>query len=305
MENFKKALKVAITEQVEGIRFESNKPPVLIQFSSERELTELGSLDQGTVGEITQSLIPETAETQEKPQKGELSIVNFGELKLIGWTGPDPKLFVFIPPQGNQLFVTTWNQVNEIPQDTSPAPISEDVDSMFSISSVSEEASYSPSSGDENPMQDIQPDAVTSSYDQVENTPPPPPMGVSLSPSADELSDPGEQSNSEDLDALGFSNGSIPPSTETGATGTVFSSEKPPVASMEKTEYAPPSAIQESPLKISSDVEPMPSQEELNSDKPHIYFGATLPDEMIDPNQSNPIDNVLQAMIQKRPVICT
>ncbi|MFW7379627.1 MAG: type IV pilus twitching motility protein PilT [Oligoflexus sp.] len=114
MERFKKSLKIAITEKVEGIRLAAGQPPCLLSGSSEQAVEGLSAYTTQDLESLIQTLMPHIDSVERsEPVQGELSIVNFGELKLIGHLGTEPRLFVFIPPQGNQRFRQVWNQLTE------------------------------------------------------------------------------------------------------------------------------------------------------------------------------------------------
>ncbi|SMF32436.1 type IV pilus twitching motility protein PilT [Pseudobacteriovorax antillogorgiicola] len=331
MENFKKALKVAITEEVEGIRFDANQPPVLIQFANEKPLPELGVLEDSVVDEIVRSLIPDSSSQPGEPTKGELSIVNFGELKLIGCTGEQPVLYVFIPPQGNQLYVQTWNQLTEEPQETpEPPSLSEgvDVSGMFSISSIHDEE---PSTGEDSQNEISAEHSIPSLSHEMASDPSPeesfessattqhrdnPFQGVALSSAPDDESEDQNTAQS-DLASLGFSQDAVsdlPDHTHTNTSAsprkTVFSEQPPPMAGLGQTTMVPPEesplptvaqTYQPEPSPESARLSSMPSAHEPNTEESSatIHFGATLPDEMIDPNQRNPIDEILRVMVSQ------
>lgn len=124
MERFKKSLKIAITEKVEGLRLVSGKAPCLLRGSSEQLLDNLNSYPAPDLENLIKSLMPHIdAVEPSQAVQGELAIVNFGELKLIGQLGPEPRLYVFIPPQGNQLFRQVWNQLTEVNIQAPPTPV--------------------------------------------------------------------------------------------------------------------------------------------------------------------------------------
>jgi twitching motility protein PilT len=118
MEKFKKPLKIAITEKIAGLRLEANKAPMkLISASDEQPIDGLDIYDQHGLDQLVRTLMPHIEAVDEaQPVQGELSIVNYGELKLIGISGQNPMLFVFIPPQGQDLFLQVWNHLTEHPK---------------------------------------------------------------------------------------------------------------------------------------------------------------------------------------------
>ena len=112
MEIFKKVLKTAITRGVEAIRFQAGDVPVLIQASSETTLNQVPAHSPEALSQLIKTLLPHIeAVNPEQPVQGELSIVSFGDVKLIGQLGTHPLLFLFIPPQGNALFQQVWHQL--------------------------------------------------------------------------------------------------------------------------------------------------------------------------------------------------
>lgn len=123
MEQFKKSLKIAITEKLEGLRFQADHPPTLLTGSSEKKLESLPPYAASDLVSLIKSLMPHIESVERtQPVQGELAILNFGELKLIGQLEPEPRLFGFVPPQGNQLFRQIWNQLTEDLQQA-PSPI--------------------------------------------------------------------------------------------------------------------------------------------------------------------------------------
>jgi len=123
MERFKKSLKIAITEKVEGLRLATNHSPCLLSGSSEQAVAGLQPYSAQELENLILALMPHVgAVDPSQPVQGELAIVNFGELKLIGHLGSNPRLFVFIPPQGNQLFRHVWNILTEA-EHKAPAPV--------------------------------------------------------------------------------------------------------------------------------------------------------------------------------------
>jgi pilus retraction protein PilT len=121
MENFKKALKQAIMEKAEGVRFEEGQTPTLLFFSNERSLSNLQGMDQYTLEQLIISLLPSSTSPSSSLREGSLSIVNFGELKLLADLQTPIRLFTFIPPQGNQLFQQIKGQLLQ-PQSRSAPP---------------------------------------------------------------------------------------------------------------------------------------------------------------------------------------
>ncbi len=104
METFKKALKQAILDKSEAVRFEESHKPQLMLYSAERPLEHLPEQPRSEVLQLIDSLLPISQSPTGQVREGVLSIVNFGELKLLASTGETARLFAFIPPQGNQIY---------------------------------------------------------------------------------------------------------------------------------------------------------------------------------------------------------
>jgi twitching motility protein PilT len=111
MENFKKALKQAILDKAEAVRFEEAHKPQLMMFAAERPIAPLPEQSRQEILQLIESLLPTTTPTAAPVREGVLSIVNFGELKLLAATGDVARLFAFIPPQGNQMYQQIKNQL--------------------------------------------------------------------------------------------------------------------------------------------------------------------------------------------------
>jgi twitching motility protein PilT len=111
MENFKKALKQAILDKAEAVRFEEAHKPQLMMFAAERPIAPLPEQSRQEILQLIESLLPTTQPAAAPVREGVLSIVNFGELKLLAATGDVARLFAFIPPQGNQMYQQIKNQL--------------------------------------------------------------------------------------------------------------------------------------------------------------------------------------------------
>jgi twitching motility protein PilT len=111
MENFKKALKQAILDKAEAVRFEEAHKPQLMMFAAERPIAPLPEQSRQEILRLIESLLPTTQPAAASVREGVLSIVNFGELKLLAATGDVARLFAFIPPQGNQMYQQIKNQL--------------------------------------------------------------------------------------------------------------------------------------------------------------------------------------------------
>ena len=138
MENFKKALKQAILEKAEAVRFESGQSPHLLYFASEKPLSQLPVAGSDEVLSLIDSLVANGEPLGDSATEGVLAIVNFGELKLIAQSGPKLRLFAFIPPQGNQLYQQTKGQI--LGERSAPQPINIESDTkmnhgMFNLAS--------------------------------------------------------------------------------------------------------------------------------------------------------------------------
>ena len=83
MESFKKALKQAIVDKADGVRFDEGQAPSLMLFANERTLSQLGILDKSSLQTLISSLIPNAFTTGDSLFEGTLNITNFGEIKLL------------------------------------------------------------------------------------------------------------------------------------------------------------------------------------------------------------------------------
>ncbi len=119
MESFKKALKQAIVEKAEGVRFEEGLAPSLMLFAAERELPQLGILDRSLLETLIASLIPTASSTSDSLVEGVLNITNFGEIKLLAAREGNLRLFACVPPQGTSLYQQLKNQLTA-PQARAP-----------------------------------------------------------------------------------------------------------------------------------------------------------------------------------------
>lgn len=120
MENLKKALKQAILDKAEAVRFEEAQKPQLMMFAAERPVAPLPEQSRQEILQLIESLLPMSQPSTVQVREGVLSIVNFGELKLLASTGDVARLFAFIPPQGNQMYQQVKNQL--LNQTLKPAP---------------------------------------------------------------------------------------------------------------------------------------------------------------------------------------
>lgn len=120
MENFKKALKQAILDKAEAVRFEEGHKPQLMMFATERPVAPLPEQSRQEILQLIESLLPMNSPAPVLIREGVLSIVNFGELKLLASAGDVARLFAFIPPQGNQMYQQIKNQL--LNQTLRPAP---------------------------------------------------------------------------------------------------------------------------------------------------------------------------------------
>jgi twitching motility protein PilT len=120
MENFKKALKQAILDKAEAVRFEEAQKPQLMMFAVEKPVAPLPEQSRQEILQLIESLLPVSQPSTVQFREGVLSIVNFGELKLLASTGDVARLFAFIPPQGNQMYQQIRNQL--LNQTLKPAP---------------------------------------------------------------------------------------------------------------------------------------------------------------------------------------
>jgi pilus retraction protein PilT len=111
MENFKKALKQAILDKAEAVCFEEAHKPQLMMFATEQPIAPLPEQSRQEILRLIESLLPTTTPAASLVREGVLSIVNFGELKLLAATGDVARLFAFIPPQGNLIYQQIKNQL--------------------------------------------------------------------------------------------------------------------------------------------------------------------------------------------------
>jgi twitching motility protein PilT len=127
MENFKKALKQAILDKAEAVRFEEAQKPQLMMFAVEKPVAPLPEQSRQEILQLIESLLPVNQPSTLQFREGVLSIVNFGELKLLASTGDVARLFAFIPPQGNQMYQQIRNQLlnPSVKPAPKPAPMEE------------------------------------------------------------------------------------------------------------------------------------------------------------------------------------
>ena len=112
MDSFKKALKQAIVDKAEAVRFEVGRSPVIFALG-EQEMNQLGPMDAVSLQTLIDSLLPlETSSGKDKDiREGSISIVNFGELKLLASCTAPLRLYAFIPPQGDDFFHRTKDEL--------------------------------------------------------------------------------------------------------------------------------------------------------------------------------------------------
>lgn len=140
MEIFKKALKQAILEKAEAVRFEAGQAPSLMSLPSEKPLGALGSLDHQTLFELIDAIIPPNPSSPSVVREGSISIVNFGEVKLLASTMEPIKLLAFIPPQGTLPYLQMKTQLAQQAQKAvAPAAQCSAVSDSFAEKSAAKE----------------------------------------------------------------------------------------------------------------------------------------------------------------------
>ena len=293
MEVFKKALKVAITEKVEALRIEIDTSPTLIQYANERSLEQLGHLNSGELLEVIDALIPGIDHQQEGPVKGELSIVNFGDLKLICSLSPRPILFVFIPPDGNQLYQQIWSQL----QEADPAKHHFSSDDLGDDNEDAGDGWVLPKSPNA-----IEPDFAKQPALEQQQSSEGQDDAVDYSSPADRSFNPGiiadEYSPGADV-AASFD---APTDHPSGSFGFDMEPEDlvQAVPEMPKTPSAPPFGPKAA-KRERIDTSDLPENFDRAPDKKpfRIFFGAVQPDEQLPEVGERPIDPLLRKMIAK------
>ncbi len=339
MENFKKALKIAITEQVEVVRFTANEVPVLVQNSDERTISSLSPMSNMEVQNLIASLIPQGFEHGENLAKGQLSIVNYGELHLIASLKSPATLQVFIPPQGNSLFAKIWHShQSSSPSGDRRTYLDETSDQLSQQPELNQtNTPRDPSSATLEEIQALEEQRRSENYESVANDPYLPSHQESLINSFGINS--GEFGNQETENEDYISDG-LPIHQHTSDTtkdAVMRGSETVAVAPehqahFRKTDYATeqvPSIHHDRPATIGnsnlttenndnteSSLQPeihhfdrtqAQSEEQSTYEGNHytkenpfkIHFGPTVPDEMIDPNQHQKIDEILKIMTEQ------
>lgn len=125
MEIFKKALKQAILEKAEAVRFEAGQAPALVSYSQDKDLTTLGKLEHQTLFELTDAILPPNPSSPSIVREGSISIVNFGEVKLLASVVEPLRLFAFIPPQGTLPYLQMKTQLTQQAQKVPPRILEE------------------------------------------------------------------------------------------------------------------------------------------------------------------------------------
>nr|WP_281181250.1 type IV pilus twitching motility protein PilT [Oligoflexus tunisiensis] len=183
MENFKKALKQAILDKAEAVRFEEAQKPQLLMFAVERPVAPLPEQSRQEILNLIESLLPMNQPAAPQVREGVLSIVNFGELKLLAATGDVARLFAFIPPQGNALYQQIKNQL--LAQTVRPAPKPISVDEQAPPFPPSQQPGHFAMAGvtGQGTSEGVPIASLLRSDDQsVATSPPPPAMGLTVPP---------------------------------------------------------------------------------------------------------------------------
>ncbi len=104
MENFKKALKQAITEKADAVLIEDGQAPQLLSAMGQKSLQNLPVMTTADVQTLMEGLLSNGENLTDRAREGVLAIVNFGELKLIGHDHVPLRLYAFIPPHGDEMY---------------------------------------------------------------------------------------------------------------------------------------------------------------------------------------------------------
>lgn len=289
MEEFKKALKQAILDKAEAVRFEEGLRPSVMIFSAEKPLGGLNVSSSEDVKALIEGLISTGVALGENGREGVLSIVNFGELKLLAQISSPMRLYAFIPPQGNDLYQQIRNDMLEPKTGVKPIDL---VPEEQDLEYLRPEQKSLPPTNDFASMQDsIPPFMNRSAIDaqtQVSALPPKP----EFSPIPSEVSNLGVFENSISL-----------PLTDTERApldGQEYESEnddyhylnkKSPAEAMHTSVSSP--KMPEVSRVIMPEARPQPSTGE-------IHFGADIPGETIERTGGFAIDAILQDMLKRK-----
>ncbi|HYX34845.1 MAG TPA: PilT/PilU family type 4a pilus ATPase [Oligoflexus sp.] len=340
MENFKKALKQAILDKAEAVRFEEAQKPQLMMFAVERPVAPLPEQTRQEILQLIESLLPMSQPTSAPVREGVLSIVNFGELKLIASTGDVARLFAFIPPQGNQMYQQIKNQLLNQSLKPVPKPIAMEEASPFARSEQPGHFAMATVTG----QGSTESFAGTPAAKPEEPALPPSVIGLTVPPlpkatagdtgatvvkprfdkpiPVDFASDPGPDADSDPLKAPEPAQNTVisahvPEALQPAMTPPGFQKEEytdaedyhfnQSVHSLSRgpSEFTNTYAAIHLPVAGPAPhaVEAMESNippRKAPDDQPVIHFGASIPGETIERTGRLPIDTILEEMVSKR-----
>lgn len=308
MENFKKALKIAINEQVEGIRFIENQIPTLFHDNSERVISSQPPMDSQEIRDLMSSLLPQGFDQGEAVAQGQLSIVNFGELNLIGTVRPSLSLQIFIPPQGDPLFSKVWNNLNSLtdPESDDAANHRNEEDYKPENDFLAIDSSITAGHG----LQEPDTKSLVSGYHSVVRTQPQQEDPHEFIARFHNDDDQESQDSSARQSFIEGEEGShsihanpyLASKEDFGETSYPKIQHDRPASIGERSVHDPASqGVEHTHLNLKP-LEATPSgdhQSFYGEENPFkIHFGPLIPDEIVDPHKQHKIDEVLAAMIQ-------
>lgn len=297
MEEFKKALKQAILDKAEAVRFEEGLRPCIMLFSAEKPLGQLNISSGSEVKALIEGLINTGTAIGDNFREGVLSIVNFGELKLLAQVSNPAKLYAFIPPQGNALYQQVRNQLLSPIKDegVQPIPFLPDEASISKMEYQRPEQKSVPPTADFASLQDSMPpfvkrDAIEQQT-QVSGKPPRP----EFAPIPSEVSLIGSLNEGSNSIAL-----PLPDGLSTSIESPEYEGENDDYHYLKKT--MPPNAS----TSMHTAVAPAPAAQPAAILSPasdgevRIHFGAHVPGETIERKERFAIDSILQDMIRRK-----
>src|SRR5690606_6545256 len=106
MKLFKSVLKNGLKNNAIRFKFEAGSICEFEKDDGEIAIDQRDIPDQTLLKELFAAFFPRDAEAlaQGKPVRGVLSVVNHGDLILLGVPGATPRLEVFVPPHAERLF---------------------------------------------------------------------------------------------------------------------------------------------------------------------------------------------------------
>ena len=111
MDSFKLALKSALAEKADALCLKLGQKPVVFSNGQVRELTGHDKTEEPELKALISTLLPEVKIQPNKPHRGEVSIVNFGDIDIIGSLADPAELWSFFRPQGSTYLNQAWEQL--------------------------------------------------------------------------------------------------------------------------------------------------------------------------------------------------